>query len=301
MPHEPVPRPSELVEQVTVRLRAAGCVLAEAEAGLLVADVVARGDLALLEPMVGRREAGEPLEHVLGWAELGGLRVSVAPGVFVPRHRSMLLAGEATALAQAALDRVAPTGTAPSRAVPAPPVVLDLCCGTGVLGALVAAALITDGSDDTGPGSNRSGVVLLVASDLDPTAVACARRNLRPYGAQVHLGDLFDAIPASWRRRIDVLIANVPYVPTGQVSMLPAEAREHEARAALDGGQDGLDVLRRVAVQAPDWLRPGGHLLMEVSTAQADDAAEAVARAGLTPRLVHDEDTVVVVGAAHRG
>lgn len=185
----------EVIERVTVRLRAAGCVLAEAEAGLLVDDAVARGDLELLESMVRRREAGEPLEHVLGWAELGGLRMSVAPGVFVPRHRSMLLAGEATVLAKAVPARAVGIRTAPRG-----PVVLDLCCGTGILGALVAAALVADGS----------GVPQLIASDLDPAAVECARQNLRPYGAQVHHGDLFDAIPSSWRGRVDVLIANVP-------------------------------------------------------------------------------------------
>lgn len=260
--------------QITARLRAAGCVRAEAEAALLVAEAGARS--ARLEALVRRREVGEPLEHVLGWAELGGLRVSVAPGVFVPRHRSTLLAAEAAALA---------------RAVPGPPVVLDLCCGTGILGALVAAALVTEGS----------GSLELIASDLDPVAVECARQNLRPYGAQVHHGDLFDPIPDSWRGRVDVLVANVPYVPTARIASLPPEARDHEARAALDGGWDGLDVLRRVAADAPGWLAPGGHLLVEVSTGQADDAADVLAAAGLTHRLVHDDDAVVVVGAARRG
>ncbi len=260
-----------LTAQITARLRAAGCVRAEAEAALLVAEAGAR--TADLDELVRRREAGEPLERVLGWAELGGLRVSVAPGVFVPRHRSTLLAAEAAALA---------------RAVPGRPVVLDLCCGTGILGALVADALRPDGLE-------------LVAADVDPAAVACARENLRPWGAEVYEGDLFAPLPRTLRGRVDVLVANVPYVPTARIASLPPEARDHEARSALDGGPDGLDLLRRVAAEAPSWLAPGGHLLVEVSTGQADDAADVLVAAGLAHRLVRDEDAVVVVGAVRRG
>ncbi len=243
---------------MVARLRAAGCVFAEDEAALL--EEAAAG--TALEALVARRVAGEPLEQVLGWAEFCGIRFVVEPGVFVPRQRTRLLVREAVALA------------APGA------VVLDVCCGTGAVGAAVAAAV---------------GGVELHAADIDPAAVRCARVNVP--GA-VHAGDLFDALPASLRGRVDVLVANAPYVPTAAIALMPPEARDHEARAALDGGTDGLDVQRRVATGAPDWLAPGGVLLIETSAGQAPATAAAVAAAGLVPRVVGDEELAgtVVVG-----
>ena len=106
------------------------------------------------------------------------------------------------------------------------------------------------------------------AADIDPAAVRCARRNIAAAG-QVYEGDLYDPLPATLRGRVDILVANVPYVPTEEIGLLPAEARVHEARVALDGGADGLDLLRRVTAAAPPWLAPGGHLLVETSERQA--------------------------------
>jgi release factor glutamine methyltransferase len=244
------------------RLRAAGCVFAEDEARLIS---VAAGTPGELTAMIDRRSAGLPLEHVIGWAEFRGLRVAVDPGVFVPRRRTEFLVGQAAALA--------PPGS----------VVLDLCCGSGALGAALA---------DARPG------VEVHAADIDPAAVRCARRNM-PAGGLVYEGDLFEPLPAALRGRVAVLLANVPYVPTGEVGLLPPEAREHEARVALDGGADGLEVLRRVTAEAREWLAPGGHLLFEASRRQIPDALEIVAGDGLTPRVViSDEwDACVVIGA----
>ncbi|HEX3816351.1 MAG TPA: putative protein N(5)-glutamine methyltransferase, partial [Mycobacteriales bacterium] len=92
---------------------------------------------------------------------------------------------------------------------------------------------------------------------------------------------------------------NAPYVPTDAIGLMPPEARDHEPRVALDGGADGLDIQRRVAKSAPQWLAPGGHLLIETSELQAPHTAEACARSGLIPRIVHsaDLDATVVVGA----
>ncbi|MFC0527418.1 putative protein N(5)-glutamine methyltransferase [Phytohabitans kaempferiae] len=250
---------------VVNRLRAAGCVFAEDEARLLTA---AAGTPAQLTALVDRRVAGEPLEHVLGWAEFCGLRIAVDPGVFVPRRRTALLVREAAAL-------LAGRGAAP--------VVVDLCCGSGAVGAAVAEA--------TGP-------VELHATDVDPAAVRCARRNLAAAGGQVHQGDLDAPLPAGLRGRVEVLVANVPYVPTAEVALMPPEARVHEPRVALDGGADGLQVLRRVAAAAPGWLAPGGHLLIETSERQAAAAEAAFRAAGLTTRLVTDDDlgATAVVG-----
>jgi len=265
---------------VVARLRAAGCVFAEEEAALLAA---AAATPAALAAMVDQRAAGTPLEQVVGWAEFCGLRIEVDPGVFVPRRRTEFLVGQAVAL----LRQAAP----PHRRQAAGPraVVVDLCCGTGALGVAVAAAL---------PG------VELHATDLDPAAVACARRNVEPVGGRVHQGDLDEPLPAGLRGRVDLLLANVPYVPTDEVALLPAEARLHEPRAALDGGPDGLDLLRRVAAAAPRWLAPGGHLLLETSDRQAAAAVAIVGAVELVARTAGSAEleATVVVGTrpAHR-
>ncbi|MGW2291676.1 putative protein N(5)-glutamine methyltransferase [Streptomyces phaeochromogenes] len=246
---------------VVTALRSAGCVFAEDEARLILSTARTPAELTV---MVDRRVAGLPLEHVLGWAEFRGLRIAVEPGVFVPRRRTEFLVEQAVALA------------------PEAPVVVDLCCGSGAVGAALAAAL---------PGAE------LHAADVDPAAVRCARRNVGA-GAHVYEGDLFEALPRGLRGRIGILAANVPYVPSGEVGLLPPEARDHEPLVALDGGGDGLDVLRRVAGEAPGWLEPGGSLLVETSERQAGLAVEILADAGLIPRLEVSEELYanVVIG-----
>ncbi|MGI8331646.1 putative protein N(5)-glutamine methyltransferase [Actinomadura scrupuli] len=263
---------------VATRLRAAGCVFAEDEARLIISTARTPADLAA---MVDRRAAGLPLEHVLGWADFCGLRMAVDPGVFVPRRRTEFLVRQATALARQATG---PTGAATGQALDGPrPVVVDLCCGSGAMGAALAAAL---------------GRIDLHAVDIDPAAVRCARRNLAVAGGQVHEGDLYEPLPATLRGRVDVLVASAPYVPTEAIRLLPAEARLHEPRAALDGGADGLDVVRRVTAGAPLWLAPGGRLLVETSENQAARTAEAVARHGLIPRVAASGEfrATVVIG-----
>jgi release factor glutamine methyltransferase len=256
-------RPPALVESVVVdRLRAAGCVFAEDEARLLLAAPVDEVELAA---MVERRVAGYPLEHILGWAEFCGLRVGVDAGVFVPRRRTEFLALEAIGLAGAGA------------------VVVDLCCGSGALGAAIAAAV---------PG------ITLFASDIERAAVACARRNLPT--AEVFEGDLFDALRGSLRGRIDVLVCNTPYVPTDEIRMLPPEARDHEPRVTLDGGADGLDVQRRVAAAAGAWLAPGGSVLVEASELQAPEAAAVFAAHGLSARIAFSDEYSASVVIATR-
>ncbi|MEV4461021.1 putative protein N(5)-glutamine methyltransferase [Microbispora sp. NPDC049633] len=257
---------SPAFSSVVARLRAAGCVFAEDEARLLVS--AARTPVEL-DDMVDRRARGLPLEHVIGWAEFCGLRLAVDPGVFVPRPRTEFLVRQAAALARPGA------------------VVVDLCCGSGAMGAALAAV---------------AGPVELHAVDVDPAAVRCARRNLAPADGKVvgtvYEGDLYAALPAALRGRVDVLVASPPYVPTGAIGLLPPEAREHEPQVALDGGADGLDVVRRVVAGAAGWLAPGGHLLVETSESQAEQTAEAVARTGLAARLTHDDelDATAVIG-----
>ncbi|MFI1866384.1 putative protein N(5)-glutamine methyltransferase [Streptomyces jumonjinensis] len=244
------------------RLRTAGCVFAEDEAELLISEADGPARLAA---MVERRIAGLPLEHVLGWAEFRGLRFAVDPGVFVPRRRTGFLVGRAAELARPGA------------------VVVDLCCGSGALGAALAAEL---------------GRAELYAADIDPAAVRCARRNVAGVGGVACWGDLYDPLPGGLRGRVDVLLANAPYVPTGEIGLLPAEARLHEARVALDGGPDGLDVLRRVAGGAYDWLRPGGSLLFETGERQTAEALRIAAAGGLTARAARSAElgATVVTG-----
>ena len=244
---------------VVARLRAAGCVFAEDEASILLGAARTHEEL---DAMVERRAGGEPLEYVVGWAEFCGLRVFVDPGVFVPRLRSEFLVS-------VAVDRVR------AQAGAALPVIVDLCCGAGALGLAVAAG---------------AGFSELHVADLDPAAVACARRNVEPAGGRVYQGDLFGPLPESLRGRVDILTANVPYIPSGELELLPPEARLYEPRVALDGGGDGLALLRRVAVAAPGWLAPGGSLLSEVSEGQAQPAREILRAAGLGTRVKASEE-----------
>ncbi|MEU9027687.1 putative protein N(5)-glutamine methyltransferase [Streptomyces sp. NPDC048383] len=253
---------------IVERLRAAGCVFAEEEADLLVSAATDDGHLA---GMVARRVAGEPLEHVVGWAEFGGLRLWVGAGAFVPRRRTEFLVREAVGL------------TRPGA------VVLDLCCGVGALGAAVA--------------SQVHGGVELHAADIDPAALEYARRNVAPYGGSVWQGDLYAALPAELRGRVDVLVVNAPYVPTEEIGFMPPEARDHEPLVSLDGGADGLDVHRRVAAEAVRWLAPGGHLLIETSARQSPVTASALTAGGLAVRAVTSEElyATVVIGRAPVG
>ena len=162
--------------RLVATLRAAGCVYAEDEARLLLDAAADDADLAR---MVAERVAGTPLELVLGWAEFCGLRIAVAPGVFVPRQRTAALVRRAATVCRAG------------------DVAVDLCCGTGALGAALLDAV---------PG------IEVHAADVDPAAVACARRNLDP--ERVLRGRPLRRAAAGLRGRVAVILANAPYVPT---------------------------------------------------------------------------------------
>ncbi len=261
------PSPPPELARIVARLRNAGCVFAEDEARLLADEAP---DADVRESMVARRESGVPLEVVVGWAQFCGLRIPVAEGVFVPRRRTELLARQAI------------TRTRPGS------VVVELCCGSGAISAALSAA------------RERLDIH---AADLDPAAVACARRHLEP-AAHVYEGDLYQPLPDGLRGRVGVVVANAPYVPTDELDLLPREARQYEPSLALEGGSDGLGILRRITAEAPRWLAPGGQVLVECSEQQAPALARWLTRHGLTPETVSDPDlgATVVVGtspAAH--
>jgi release factor glutamine methyltransferase len=245
------------------RLRAAGCVFAEDEARLITSTARSAAEL---ETMAKRRVSGEPLEHVLGWAEFCGHRITVSGGVFVPRRRTEWLVRTAAALA------------------PFARVVVDLCTGTGAVAVAVAATVRPEE---------------LHAADIDPAAVDCARRNLTGIG-EAYCGDLFDALPEHLRRRIDLLTVNAPYVPSDHIRLLPAEAREHEPRAALDGGADGLVVHRRVIDGAPSWLAPGGVLVLELAPDQAASAVRTAESVRLLATIRTSDELEATVVVARR-
>lgn len=255
--------PADVVD----RLRAAGSVYAEDEAALLAGSARSPQEL---ESMVARRVAGEPIEVIVGWADFCGDRVVVEPGVFVPRSRTGILVEQGVRLARPGA------------------VVIDLCCGSGAVG----LALVT-----------RVEGLELHASDIDPAAVRCARRNLEPLGASVHEGDLFAALPPTLRGRVDLVVVNAPYVPTGAIATMPPEARAHEPLTALDGGADGVDLHRRVAAEAASWLGAAGHLVIETSAGQAELTAGALEAGGLVPTVVTAPriDGTAVVGLPAAG
>jgi len=170
------------------------------------------------------------------------------------------------------------------RDVRAGDVVVDLCCGTGALGLAVATRVEVE----------------LHAVDVDEEAVRCAARNLRAVGGHAYAGDLDGPLPARLRGHVDVLLASPPYVPSGEVPLLPREAREHEPRRALDGGADGLDVVRRTAGAAERLLAPSAVVVVETGQQQAWAAAAAFSERGLAARSVVTDEAAVVVARRQR-
>src|SRR3954447_12827818 len=190
------------------------------------------------ESLIARRIAGERLEYVLGWVEFCGLRLEIDPGVFIPRPQTEVLADAAIALR--------------------PGIAVDLFAGCGAIACAVKA-------------SNPEAVV--IAAELDPAALLCARRNCDRFGVEVVDSDVDSGLPRELERRVDVLTANVPYVPTAELPYVPHDG---EPEAALDGGPDGLRWVRAVEAVAARWLRPGGVLLYEQP--EADSVADRVVR-----------------------
>jgi len=185
----------------------------------------------MLASLVARRLSGVPLPRLIGRVEFDGLELRVVDGVYIPRWTSESIARVAAEL------------------LPDDGVALDLCTGCGAVAAAIAA---------------RRPQARVMAADLDPRAVACARAN----GVDAHVGDLFEALPFDLAGRVDVIVTVPPFVPTDTVGSLAADVREHEPRVALDGGSDGLDVARRIVAASPHWLRPGGWLVVEVGPDQ---------------------------------
>jgi release factor glutamine methyltransferase len=199
---------------------------------------------AMLREGVKRRAAGEPLQYVTGEMPFRHIIVHVRPGVLIPRPETELLVDEV-------LEGLPVGGT-----------VIDLCTGSGCVGLSVA---------------HERSDVRVWASDLDPLAVEVAAQNARRLGLTDRFtpvgGDLFAPLPSELKGLVDVVAANPPYVSTAELASLPDEVRDYEPRSALDGGSDGLAIVRRVARDAVEWLRPGGRLALECDERGARAAA----------------------------
>lgn len=248
-------------EALVSRLRAAGCVFAEEEAALLLRQAT---DADELERMVAERVSGTPLEYVLGWADFAGIHVPVDAGVFVPRPRSELLV-------DSAVGELAPGS-----------LLLDLCCGTGAIAAAVASRVDVE----------------VFATDIDPAAVANARRTLADRRATVLLGDLFEPLPKDLLGRVKTITMVAPYVPTADIALLPHEARDYEPLTALDGGTDGLDVVRRAIAESAAWLEPAGCMITEVAEHQVPEVARSFEAAGLRADVLTRDESYLVRGRA---
>jgi release factor glutamine methyltransferase len=284
-----------VVRRVTARLAAAGVPSAAVDARLLVEHVVEVFGAAagcggsVLDGLVDRRADRVPLQQVLGRTWFRTLELSCAPGVFVPRPETEVVAGAAIVAAAAA----GPT-----------PRVVEPCCGSGA----IVCALVAEV-----PG------VEVVATDLDPAAVALTRHNLdrtlageadpgapaAGASATVHLGDLLAPVDPSWRGTVDVLVSNPPYLPAADRVTWDPEV-QHDPEAALVGGPDGHEVVDRLLELAGSWLRPGGTVVVEIDDRRGDDALAAARAAGLVDAsLVRDltgRDRAVTArraGAAH--
>jgi release factor glutamine methyltransferase len=241
--------PHEL-RPLTVLLQDNGFVAAGEEAEELLAR--AGGDAALLERLVERRLTGEPLAWITESVVFCGIEIRVDPGTYVPRWQS-------EPLALRAVERLPRTGTA-----------IDLCTGTGA----IAKVLMTHR-----PGAH------VVATDVDPRAVACASAN----GVEAYRGDLF--APLAPELRADVVVGVVPYVPTPDLPLLQRDTFTFETPLSYDGGGDGTRILRRVLAEAPRFLRRGGALLLELGGSQADALAGDLARLGYRDvAVILDED-----------
>ena len=264
--------PRELLRLLTAELAAAGVPDADVDAALLLSHVthqpplnlrldswshVSPADESAFRALCARRMTRTPLQYLTGVQSFLGRDFAVDERVLIPRPETELLAERAIAALQ----------------THAAPVALDLCCGSGCLAVSMALAV---------PAAQ------VHAADLSEGALAVTGLNADRLGAKVtrHQGDLFAALPEGLR--FDVIVSNPPYIPAEDCLALQEEVRR-EPMMALDGGADGYDFYRRIAADAPAWLRPGGTLLMEVGFDQAARVMALCREAGFSDVAAHED------------
>jgi len=216
---------------------------------------------AALRDGVRRRAAGEPLQYVTGEMPFRNIVVHVRPGVFIPRPETEVLVDVGLEAIEGVID----------------PVVVDLCTGSGCVACAIGLEV---------PAAR------VFATEISPVAVETARANVERLGlaGRVHVAqaDLFEGVPPEMQGAIDLVMANPPYVPSGDLPDLPAEVRGFEPDVALDGGRDGLGMARRIMSEALKWLAPGGALAMELDERCAQRACEGARAWYQEVRVVHD-------------
>jgi release factor glutamine methyltransferase len=219
--------------------------------------------------LVTRRAGGEPFPHLTGSIEFYGLRLEVRPGPFVPRPSSELTVERAARRLRRRND----------------PVVVDVCAGAGPIALAIA---------DEFPDAEVWG------ADIDAGGLALGRRNARRLGIDnvtFRTSDMYGALPARLKGRVDVITGHIPYVAANEVEDLPSEVREYEPLFTLsDSSSDGLDLIRRATQEAPAWLKPGGWLMMEISEDLGKKVTRICRQAGFGHiGVASDEDELSVV------
>jgi release factor glutamine methyltransferase len=216
---------------------------------LLLGATVSDAEAAEFADLVERRRGGEPLQYIEGRIPFGPIEVSVDRRVLIPRPETEQLFEVAAG------------------AVTEPRVIVDLCTGSGNL----AIALKHEFPD-----------AVVYATDCSEDAVAVARANAAAAGLDVTVlhGDLFEPLPPHLRGRVDLLVANPPYVSEAELAGLPAEVRAHEPHTALIAGPTGDEVVARIAGEVAEWLCPDGVVVCEISEFRGAAAAELFAALG---------------------
>lgn len=206
--------------------------------------------------LLARRAAGEPLQYLTGVAGFRRIELAVGPGVFIPRP-------ETEVVAERAMQRLPRGGT-----------VVDVGTGSGAIALSIA---------------QERPHARVWATELSPDALAWAEKNRDSLGLDVRLvhGDLFEGLPSELSGRVDVVVANPPYVPETDRAFLPADVVGHEPPAALFGSADGLSVIRRIVDGARPWLRANGWIVLEVGHRQGDEVARLLTAAGYRDAAVH--------------
>ena len=262
--------PRTLLLSAARELAAHGVPDPETDAALLLAHLLSRDPLSLrvdmetelsgdtlsaFRSLADRRASREPLQYILGSVPFCGLTYHVDPRVLIPRPETALLA-------EWALEEL--------RDLPSP-AVLDLCCGSGCLGLTV---------------KHRRPDARVTLADLSPDALQVARLNAAGLQLDVEFlqGDLYSPL----RSRYDLILSNPPYIPSGQCPSLQEEVLR-EPPMALDGGKDGLDFYRRIILEAPAYLFPGGRLMLELGDGEAEPVREMLPAAGFSSAVVRKD------------
>src|SRR5215204_622625 len=268
---------ADALREAAARLRVAGLAEPRREAGTLLSsslrrdgafllthsdDALTESQLADFRAWVGRRAAGEPSQYIVGRQEFYGLEFEVGPGVLIPRPETELLVEEALKLLEGS--------DAP------------LLCDVGTGSGCIAVTLLHERKEARG-----------FALDVSPAALAVAARNAARHGVgerlQLLVSDCFDALRDDEPKgiRFDLVASNPPYIAESEIEGLQKEVRDHEPRGALTPGGDGLAVIRRLVAEAPAFLKPGGHLLIELGFGQHEQVAALVDPAVWTLLDIH--------------